>query len=132
MPVESRRNAGAAGPIDGRDRLGGALALDLWIQRRSIAQLTSVQVSDARQEVVKAYKGIADLRAEDPVDIGRQRMLTESMTAIIAQLNAATATIRWRHRGTFLAWEDVARIGSDLFRLRSGYTRYSPVLRQPE
>jgi hypothetical protein len=38
--------------------------------------------------------------------------------------------LRWRHRGTFLAaWEDVARVGSDLVRLRSGYTRYSPMLR---
>jgi methylaspartate ammonia-lyase len=53
-----------------------------------------VQLSDARDEAVKAYKGIADLRAEDPVDVGRQRMLTESMTAIIAELNAASATIR--------------------------------------
>jgi hypothetical protein len=72
----------------------GAMALDLWIQRRSTAQLTSVQLSDARDEVVKAYKGIAELKAEDPVDIGRQRMLTESMTAVITQLNAAAATIR--------------------------------------
>ena len=40
------------------------------------------------------------------------------------------ALFRWRHRGTFLAgWEDVARVGSDLVRLRPGYTRYSPVLR---
>jgi cytochrome c-type biogenesis protein CcmE len=72
----------------------GALALDLWIQRRSTNQLASVQLSDAREQVVKAYKGIADLRVEDQVDIGRQRMLTESMTAIIGQLNAAAATIR--------------------------------------
>jgi hypothetical protein len=72
----------------------GAMALDMWIGHRSTARLTSVQLSDAREEVVKAYKGIADLRAEDPVDIGRQKMLTESMTAIIAQLNAAAATIR--------------------------------------
>jgi hypothetical protein len=72
----------------------GALALDMWIHQRSTAQLTSVQLSDAREEVVKAYKGIADLRAQDPVDVGRQRMLTESMTAIIGQLNAAAATIR--------------------------------------
>src|SRR3954452_12345259 len=48
----------------------GALALDLWLQRRSTNQLTSVQISDARDEVVKAYKGIAELKAEDPVDIG--------------------------------------------------------------
>jgi hypothetical protein len=36
---------------------------------------------------------------------------------------------RWWHRGTFLAaWDDVARVGSDLVRLRPGYTRYSAVL----
>jgi sporulation protein YlmC with PRC-barrel domain len=40
------------------------------------------------------------------------------------------ALMRWRHRGTFLAaWDDVARVGSDLVRLRPGYTRYSAVLR---
>lgn len=72
----------------------GALALDLWIQHRSTTQLTSVALTDARDEVVKAYKGIAELNAENPVDIGRQRMLTESMTAITAQLNAASAAIR--------------------------------------
>jgi hypothetical protein len=72
----------------------GALALDLWIQRRSTNQLTSVQIADARDEVVKAYKGIAELKAEDPVDIGRQRMLTESMTSVIARLNAVSATLR--------------------------------------
>jgi sporulation protein YlmC with PRC-barrel domain len=39
------------------------------------------------------------------------------------------ALLRWRHRGTFLAaWEDVARIGSDQVKLRSGYTRYSATL----
>ena len=71
-----------------------ALSLDLWIKQRSTNQLVSVQISDARDEVVKAYKGIADLQAEDPMDIRRQRMLTESMTAIIGQLNAASAMIR--------------------------------------
>jgi hypothetical protein len=72
----------------------GALAIDLWLQRRSTNQLTSVQISDARDEVVKAYEGIAELKAEDPVDIRRQRMLTQSMTEIIGQLNAASATLR--------------------------------------
>ncbi|MGX9790236.1 PRC-barrel domain-containing protein [Mycobacterium sp. MMS18-G62] len=39
------------------------------------------------------------------------------------------AVERWRHRGTFLAaWDDVARIGSEQVKLRSGYTRYSAVL----
>jgi cytochrome c-type biogenesis protein CcmE len=72
----------------------GAMALNMWIGRRSTSQLASVQLSDARDEVLKAYKGIADLSAQDPVDVRRQRMLTESMTTIIGQLNAAAATIR--------------------------------------
>ena len=72
----------------------GALALDLWLQHRSTAQLTSVQVADARDEVVKAYQGIADLKAEDPADIARQQMLTAAMTTIIGWLNAAGATLR--------------------------------------
>ena len=72
----------------------GVMALDLWTQQRSTTQLASVQISDARDEVTKAYKGIADLRAEDPIDLGRQRMLTDSMTAIIGQLNAASAALR--------------------------------------
>ena len=44
--------------------------------------------------------------------------------AVLARL------FRWRHRGTFLAaWDDVARVGSDLVKLRPGYIRYSAVLR---
>ena len=40
------------------------------------------------------------------------------------------ALFRWRHRGTFLAaWDDVARVGADLVKLRAGYTRHSAVLR---
>jgi sporulation protein YlmC with PRC-barrel domain len=39
------------------------------------------------------------------------------------------AIARWLHRGTFVAaWQDVARIGSEQVKLRSGYTRYSAVL----
>jgi CheY-like chemotaxis protein len=72
----------------------GALALDLWTQQRSTAQFTSVALSDAREEVVKAYEGVANLRADDPVDVDRQHMLTQSMTAIIGQLNTASATVR--------------------------------------
>jgi sporulation protein YlmC with PRC-barrel domain len=41
--------------------------------------------------------------------------------------------LRWWHRGTFLAaWDDVARVGSDQVKLRSGYTRYSAALRDVE
>jgi CheY-like chemotaxis protein len=98
----------------------GALALDMWERRRSTAQLTSVALTDARDEVVKAYKGIADLRAEDPIDIERQRMLTASMTNIVGVLNAASATVR---DVTTQPSPDMAR--SDLVRLadalESGY-----------
>ena len=97
----------------------GALALDLLISQQSTDQLTSVQITDARDEVVKAYKGIAELKAEDPVDLGRQRMLTESMTAIISQLNAVGSTIRHvtseptpeRARGDLLASADALEGG---------------------
>jgi hypothetical protein len=71
----------------------GAFALDQWNRRRSTAQLVSVQLSDARNDVSKAYKGIAELEADDPVDLERQRLLTRSMTTIIDQLNAAVATL---------------------------------------
>ena len=44
-----------------------------------------------------------------------------------------SALLRWRHRGTFLAsWEDIARVDTDAVRLRRGYVRYSPVLRQSD
>lgn len=72
----------------------GALALELWTQQRATAQLTSVALSDAREDVVKAYEGIADLKADDPADVDRQHMLTQLMTTIIGQLNAASATVR--------------------------------------
>lgn len=72
----------------------GASALHMWMLKRSTTQLTSVQLSDARDEVINAYKGIAELRAEDPIDVWRQRMLTISMTTIIGMLNDASATVR--------------------------------------
>ena len=98
----------------------GALSLDLWTQRRATAHLTSVSLSDARDEVVRAYKGIADLRADDPVDLHRQRMLTTSMTSIIGQLNAAVATVR-----TITSQPSAEKVRSDLIAsadaLESGY-----------
>ena len=72
----------------------GALALDSRIQGRSTAHLAAVQLSDARDQIVKAYEGIAELRAENPTDIERQRQLTTSMTEIIGILNAAAARVR--------------------------------------
>ncbi|MGY4646800.1 hypothetical protein ACVWWN_000596 [Mycobacterium sp. URHB0021] len=72
----------------------GALALQLWTQDRSTRQLVNVQLTDARDEVIKAYQGIAELRAEDPVDVRRQAMLTASMTTFIGDLNAASAAVR--------------------------------------
>jgi len=72
----------------------GGLALDLWLAHRSTTQLTSVQLSDARDEVVRACKGTAELKADGPMDVRRQRMLTAAMTAIIDRLNAASARLR--------------------------------------
>lgn len=72
----------------------GAYALDLRMRDRSTPQLVSVQISDARDEIAKAYKGIADLKADDPVDLDRQRMLTEAQTTLIGKLNTASARVR--------------------------------------
>jgi hypothetical protein len=71
-----------------------ALALQMWAQHRSTRQLTCVQLSDARDEVVKAYQGIATLKAEDPADLGRQALLTRTMTELIRTLNDANAAVR--------------------------------------
>ncbi len=72
----------------------GAYALDLRLRDRSTPQLASVQISDARDEVAKAYQGIADLKADDPADLDRQRLLTQAMTIMIGQLNTASARVR--------------------------------------
>jgi hypothetical protein len=72
----------------------GALALDLWTRGRSTRALTAVQLTDARDEVITAYDGVATLRADDPADVHRQRFLTRSMTQIAAQLNSANAAVR--------------------------------------
>ncbi|MBU9763983.1 hypothetical protein FR943_09025 [Mycobacterium sp. TNTM28] len=72
----------------------GAYALELRRQDRSTRQLVSVQISDARDEIVNAYQGIADLKADDPMDLDRQRLLTEAMTSLIDRLNTASARVR--------------------------------------
>ena len=53
-----------------------------------------MQLADARDEIVKAYEGIATLKAEDPADLGRQAMLTHAMTDLIGALNDANAAVR--------------------------------------
>ncbi|WNG79836.1 hypothetical protein C6A86_016240 [Mycobacterium sp. ITM-2016-00316] len=72
----------------------GALAIDLWQRGRSTTQLTGVQLSDARDEVVKGYDGIAVLRAEDPRDLARQTLLIRTMTEVIATLNDSNVAVR--------------------------------------
>ena len=71
-----------------------ALALQLCEQHRSTRNLTAVQLADARDEIVKAYQGIATLKAEDPADLDRQSLLTRSMTELIGTLNNANAAVR--------------------------------------
>ncbi|MBU8818880.1 hypothetical protein KL864_23595 [Mycolicibacterium goodii] len=98
----------------------GALALDLRIRDRTTRQLASVQISDATEDVLKAYKGIADLEADDPVDIERQRLLTAAMTDLIGTLNTASARVR-----EIIAEPPLPRLRDDLVAaadsLESGY-----------
>lgn len=72
----------------------GALALDLFHRGRSTAQLAAVQLSDARDEAVKTFQGITELRLEDPADADRQRMLADAVGGIIADLNTASSAVR--------------------------------------
>ncbi|MBU8828519.1 hypothetical protein [Mycolicibacterium goodii] len=98
----------------------GALALDLRIRDRTTRQLASVQISDATEDVLKAYTGIADLEADDPVDIERQRLLTAAMTDLIGTLNTASARVR-----EIIAEPPLPRLRDDLVAaadsLESGY-----------
>jgi hypothetical protein len=71
-----------------------ALALELWAQHRSTRSLTAVQLGDARDEMVKAYQDIASLAAENPADLRRQTMLTQTMAGLVETLNDAGAAVR--------------------------------------
>jgi hypothetical protein len=71
-----------------------ALALELWGQHRSTRRLTSVQLGDARDEMVKAYQDVASLTVEDSADLRRQTMLVQTMAGLIETLNDAGAAVR--------------------------------------
>lgn len=71
-----------------------ALALELWAQHRSTRNLTSVQLSDARDEMVKAYQDVAAIAADDPADLRRQTLLAQTMASLIDTLNDAGAAVR--------------------------------------
>jgi hypothetical protein len=71
-----------------------ALSLELWAQHRSSRNLTSVQLSDARDEMVKAYQDVASVAAENPADLRRQTMLTQALDGLIETLNDAGAAVR--------------------------------------
>jgi len=70
-----------------------ALALDLLNRERSTAALASVAVSDARDEVVKAFEMVSGTGVDDATDLTRQSLLTNSMSKIIDQLDTAEATL---------------------------------------
>ncbi|WP_194163636.1 hypothetical protein [Mycolicibacterium sp. P1-5] len=71
-----------------------ALGLQLSADRRSTSALASVQLADMRDQIIKAYKKIASLRAENETDLNHQRVLTTAMTGFIDDLNAASAAVR--------------------------------------
>lgn len=71
-----------------------ALALDLWTHGRSTQQLTAVQLTDARDEVVKASKDVAQLTVQDQVDLDRQGFLIQAMARLVIDMNAADAAVR--------------------------------------
>lgn len=56
-------------------------------QARSTRHLP--QFSDARDSAISAFAGGAELRANDPADVGRQRFLAQAMTDIADRLDSA-------------------------------------------
>jgi sporulation protein YlmC with PRC-barrel domain len=102
-----------------------------------LSRLLGLRVIDAAQHPVGTVVDVRlSLTGQRPQVLGlvisprtRSSFLGYERSGARAPMMLA-ALMRWRHRGTFLAaWDDVARVGSDLIRLRSGYTRYSAVLR---
>jgi hypothetical protein len=71
-----------------------ALAIELWSRHQSTEDLTCVQLSDARDEVVKAYEDIATLKAQNPTDLARQALLTRTTSEVGDLLNDASAAVR--------------------------------------
>jgi hypothetical protein len=71
----------------------GILALDLWRARKSTNQLAAVQLADARDEVTKSHKGIAELTATHDDDLRQQQALLGAMTEALAALNTAAAVV---------------------------------------
>ena len=71
-----------------------ALSLQLWTQDRSTRQLTTVQLTDARDQVVKALKGVAELKGENREDLHRQALLLRSLAETVDLLNRASAAVR--------------------------------------
>jgi hypothetical protein len=71
-----------------------ALALDLYERRRSTKQLTSVQISDARDDALKSYKTVAELRPTDSTDLARQKHLLDGINTLVVELDSASAVVR--------------------------------------
>ena len=72
----------------------GIFALDLWRAGKSTSQLAAVQMTDARDEVTKNYKGVAALTAAHEDDLRRQHSLLDAMTDAITALDGAGAVVR--------------------------------------
>jgi hypothetical protein len=91
---------GVAGQLDSAkdDTLSAArsaaLAIDLWSRHRSTEDLTCVQLSDARDEVVKALKDVATLKAQNQTDLDHQRLLSRAMSDVTDTLTQASAAVR--------------------------------------
>jgi sporulation protein YlmC with PRC-barrel domain len=111
-----------------------------------LSRLLGLRVIDADAHpvgtVIDVRLAIAGDRAQNPATprvVGlvisprtKSSFLGYERSKVTAPLMIA-ALLGWRHRGTFVAaWEDVARIATDVVRLRGGYTRYSAVLRDPD
>lgn len=71
----------------------GALALESWQRGRSTASLVSVQLSNARDDVVEAYQGAAELSVSAGANADWQRSLAGAMNHVVDLLNTAGVVV---------------------------------------
>jgi hypothetical protein len=65
----------------------------MWQTDRSTSSLVSVQLGDARADVVEAYQSTAALSVADPATGDVQRTLTVSMNHVVDLLNTAVVLV---------------------------------------
>ena len=71
------------------------VALNAWQRGRSTRNLTSVQLTDARDHVVSATGTVAELDLQNTADIERRRTLSGELNAAVDLLNSTRELVTY-------------------------------------